>query len=60
MSFHRNSPSPQFNRNGSDMHGLRPVMSLAQLCDVNPEEAPSSHQLITQWEKLIKKSQEII
>lgn len=42
------------------MHGLRPVMSLAQLCDVNPEEAPSSHQLITQWEQLIKKSQEII
>lgn len=40
---------------GSDM---RPAMSLAQLCDLTPEEAPSSHRLIAQWESLIKKNAE--
>ncbi|KAH8387056.1 hypothetical protein KR093_004414, partial [Drosophila rubida] len=43
--------------NGSSS-GLRPAMSLAQLCDLTPEEAPSSHRLIAQWESLIKKNAE--
>lgn len=38
--------------------GMRPAMSLAQLCDLTPEEAPSSHRLIAQWESLIKKNAE--
>ncbi|KAH8265147.1 hypothetical protein KR044_002097, partial [Drosophila immigrans] len=43
--------------NGSSS-GLRPAMSLAELCDLTPEEAPSSHRLIAQWESLIKKNAE--
>ncbi|XP_068158046.1 protein kinase 3 [Drosophila tropicalis] len=46
------------NSNGSISVGLRPAMSLAQLCDLTPEEAPSSHRLIAQWESLIKKNAE--
>ncbi|XP_034490161.1 putative protein DDB_G0292252 isoform X2 [Drosophila innubila] len=38
--------------------GMRPAMSLAELCDLTPEEAPSSHRLIAQWESLIKKNAE--
>lgn len=38
--------------------GMRPAVSLAQLCDLTPEEAPSSHRLIAQWESLIKKNAE--
>jgi len=34
-------------------------MSLAQLCDLTPEEAPSSRGLIAQWESLIKKNAEV-
>ncbi|KAH8368423.1 hypothetical protein KR084_011392, partial [Drosophila pseudotakahashii] len=44
------------NGNGN---GLRPAMSLAQLCDLTPEEAPSSRGLIAQWESLIKKNAEV-
>nr|XP_016924297.2 uncharacterized protein LOC108005502 [Drosophila suzukii] len=44
------------NGNG---HGMRPAMSLAQLCDLTPEEAPSSRGLIAQWESLIKKNAEV-
>lgn len=56
----RDSPSPQFHRSsGSGASGQKPVMSLAQLCDVNPEEAPSSHRLIAQWENLIQQRQEV-
>ncbi|KAH8250472.1 hypothetical protein KR038_002616, partial [Drosophila bunnanda] len=43
--------------NGS-INGMRPAMSLAQLCDLTPEEAPSSRGLIAQWESLIKKNAE--
>ncbi|KAH8396036.1 hypothetical protein KR222_002269, partial [Zaprionus bogoriensis] len=43
--------------NGSSS-GMRPAMSLAELCDLTPEEAPSSHRLIAQWESLIKKNAE--
>ncbi|KAH8295911.1 hypothetical protein KR018_000295, partial [Drosophila ironensis] len=43
------------NSNGN---GMRPAMSLAQLCDLTPEEAPSSRGLIAQWESLIKKNAE--
>ncbi|XP_055619678.1 uncharacterized protein LOC129764528 [Toxorhynchites rutilus septentrionalis] len=49
----RETPSPQMesrHRSG----GLRPAVSLAQLCDVDPEEAPSSHKLIAKWENLIQ------
>lgn len=44
------------NGNGN---GMRPAMSLAQLCDLTPEEAPSSRGLIAQWENLIKKNAEV-
>ncbi|XP_017005359.2 probable serine/threonine-protein kinase cdc7 [Drosophila takahashii] len=44
------------NGNGN---GMRPAMSLAQLCDLTPEEAPSSRGLIAQWESLIKKNAEV-
>ncbi|XP_043066115.1 uncharacterized protein mdu [Drosophila bipectinata] len=47
------------NGNGtSNGSGMRPAMSLAQLCDLTPEEAPSSRGLIAQWENLIKKNAE--
>lgn len=56
----RDTPSPQFESrprcgNGG---GMRPAMSLAQLCDLGPEEAPSSHKLIAQWENLIQQKQQ--
>jgi len=51
------SPSPQFNRHGGN--GMRPALSLAQLCNVEPEEAPSSHRLIAQWENIIQQQQEV-
>lgn len=48
-----------FSYSGSTFgSGMRPAMSLAQLCDLTPEEAPSSHRLIAQWESLIKKNAE--
>ncbi|XP_055903454.1 ras guanine nucleotide exchange factor Y isoform X2 [Eupeodes corollae] len=55
----RATPSPDFDskhlysRNG----GMRPALSLAQLCDLDPQEAPSSsHQLIAKWESLIQQN----
>lgn len=55
----RATPSPDFegkhlyNRGG----GMRPAMSLAQLCDLDPQETPSSsHQLIAKWESLIQQN----
>lgn len=59
-SFHfrysRETPSPQcqraFNRIAS-----KPQRSLAELCDVDPNTAPSSHRLIAQWESIIQRSQ---
>uniref|UniRef100_A0A182PD99 A-kinase anchor protein 2 C-terminal domain-containing protein n=1 Tax=Anopheles epiroticus TaxID=199890 RepID=A0A182PD99_9DIPT len=58
----RETPSPLFeNRtrvgNGCG-GGMRPAMSLAQLCDLDPQEAPSSHKLIAQWESLIQQKQQ--
>ncbi|KAL7743935.1 hypothetical protein ACLKA6_003155 [Drosophila palustris] len=44
------------NSNCGSSSGMRPAMSLAELCDLTPEEAPSSHRLIAQWESLIKKN----
>jgi len=35
---------------------LKPAVSLAQLCDLDPQEAPSSHRLIAQWESLIQQN----
>ncbi|ALC49202.1 CG2556 [Drosophila busckii] len=46
--------------NSGSSSGMRPAMSLAQLCDLTPEEAPSSHRLIAQWESLIKKNAESV
>lgn len=58
----RETPSPQFDnrlgRNGNGGGGMRPAMSLAQLCDLDPEEAPSSHKLIAKWENLIQQKQQ--
>lgn len=53
----RETPSPQFE-NRQRGSGLRPAMSLAQLCDLDPEVAPSSHKLIAQWENLIQQKQQ--
>lgn len=56
------SPSPQFNRHGGGggVGGImRPALSLAQLCNVEPDEAPSSHRLIAQWENIIQQQQEV-
>lgn len=58
----RETPSPQFDnrlgRSGNGGGGMRPAMSLAQLCDLDPEEAPSSHKLIAKWENLIQQKQQ--
>lgn len=57
ISSLRDSPSPVLAKPKSD---LRPALSLAQLCDIEPEEVPSSHRLIAQWENLIhQKSQKV-
>lgn len=56
ISNSRESPSPQFHRS-AERSGMKPAMSLAQLCDVDPEEAPSSHRLIAQWENIIQQNQ---
>uniref|UniRef100_A0A182Y9M1 A-kinase anchor protein 2 C-terminal domain-containing protein n=1 Tax=Anopheles stephensi TaxID=30069 RepID=A0A182Y9M1_ANOST len=58
----RETPSPLFEsrtRLGNGCGGgMRPAMSLAQLCDLDPQEAPSSHKLIAQWESLIQQKQQ--
>ncbi|XP_058834755.1 uncharacterized protein LOC131691967 [Topomyia yanbarensis] len=54
----RETPSPQFENRPRCASGMRPAMSLAQLCDLAPEEAPSSHKLIAQWENLIQQKQQ--
>lgn len=55
----RETPSPQFeNRQRGGGGGMRPAMSLAQLCDLDPQEAPSSHKLIAKWETLIQQTQQ--
>ncbi|EAT48835.1 AAEL000204-PA [Aedes aegypti] len=51
----RETPSPQFENR---QRGMRPAMSLAQLCDLDPQEAPSSHKLIAKWETLIQQTQQ--
>lgn len=51
----RDTPSPQFENRP---RGMRPAMSLAQLCDLDPQEAPSSHKLIAKWETLIQQKQQ--
>ncbi len=57
-NFFSDSPSPQFNRHGGG-GGMRPALSLAQLCNVEPDEAHSSHRLIAQWENIIQQQQEV-
>ncbi|XP_061512087.1 uncharacterized protein LOC4577649 [Anopheles gambiae] len=59
----RETPSPLFENRSTRMGtgcggGMRPAMSLAQLCDLDPQEAPSSHKLIAQWESLIQQKQQ--
>lgn len=52
--------SPLYHqRNEGGKGGLRPVLSLAQLCDLPPEDAPSSIKLIAQWETIIQRNQEV-
>lgn len=53
------SVSPCPPRSASTNTNQRPAVSLAALCDVSPEEAPSSHRLIAQWEHLIQQRQEV-
>lgn len=53
----RETPSPLYQREMS-RNGLKPAVSLAQLCDLSdPDEAPSSHRLIAQWESIIQQNQ---
>lgn len=55
----RDTPSPPLVERRS-RGGLRPALSLAQLCDLDDEKtAPSSIRLIAQWENLIQKKQEV-
>lgn len=54
------SVSPCPPRSASSNANQRPAVSLAALCDVAPEEAPSSHRLIQQWESMIQQRQEIV
>ncbi|XP_055691877.1 uncharacterized protein LOC129794963 [Lutzomyia longipalpis] len=49
----RNTPSPKLH--GQTHTKLRPAISLAQLCDVDPTDAPSAPCLIAQWEDFIMK-----
>lgn len=61
--MHRDGGSNGINNGGSNNNGvssMRPAVSLAQLCDVDPDEAPSSHRLIAQWENIIQKQQEVV
>lgn len=55
------SPSPP-NASGPDSYSsLKPAKSLAELCDLGPEDeglAPSSTKLIAKWESLIQQKQE--
>jgi len=46
-------PVPQ-PRNGF----MRPAVSLAQLCDLDESETPSSHKLIERWESIIQENQQ--
>lgn len=54
--FFRETPSPQFHQ-AAGRPALKPAVSLAQLCDVDPDETPSSHRLIAQWENIIQQNQ---
>lgn len=54
--FYRETPSPHF-QNEIGRSGMKPALSLAILCDVDPDEAPSSHRLIAQWESIIQQNQ---
>lgn len=36
---------------------IRPAVSLAQLCDLDESETPSSHKLIERWESIIQENQ---
>lgn len=50
---------PDFEKSSGGIRmqeGLRPALSLAQLCDLPPEETPSSRGLIAQWENLIQQN----
>jgi hypothetical protein len=50
-------PTP---RNGNSNGGIiRPAVSLAALCDFEPDsETPSSHKLIERWESIIQENQQ--
>lgn len=51
------SPVPDYDKQHSRVAGgMRPAISLAQLCEMDPEETPSSRGLIAQWENLIQQN----
>lgn len=58
LSPTRTTPSPDLDRkmHQSQLSGIRPAVSLAQLCDLDPEKAPSSHRLIAKWESMIQRN----
>lgn len=55
------SPSPPIASGPDSYSSSKPAKSLAELCDLRPEEevlAPSSTKLIAKWESLIQQKQE--
>jgi len=54
------SPSPETQRPIPPPRGtfIRPAVSLAQLCDLDESETPSSHKLIERWESIIQENQQ--
>lgn len=50
------SPIPDYDKQQQRGGGMRPAVSLAQLCEMDPEETPSSKGLIAQWENLIQQN----
>ncbi|XP_061393426.1 probable basic-leucine zipper transcription factor H [Musca vetustissima] len=51
------SPIPDYDKQQQQQRGgMRPAVSLAQLCEMDPEETPSSKGLIAQWENLIQQN----
>ncbi|CRK88061.1 CLUMA_CG001846, isoform A [Clunio marinus] len=52
------SPSPETQRPVPQPRTgvIRPAVSLAQLCDLDESETPSSHKLIERWESIIQEN----
>jgi len=54
------SPTPEMQRPVPQPRNgfIRPAVSLAQLCDLDESDAPSSHKLIERWESIIQENQQ--